>query len=214
MEESLTENTNNEEKYIQKSIITHSTPYYKKIKIKPLKNKTSDYIINEIKNENLSSPKYLVKSNRIETEDNFKFKELNNQLDDILESIENDGVDEVTQKLKLLKEDNYYSNKITYFNDYKKIDNNKYGLKKKMKDKIHKYNKIINKNNKNMNKNISNCRYLFSDLNNSYKIAKEENNCVNYDNDYYCNKSNISLFYKYNKNNYSQLDKNNNFFES
>ena len=152
------------------------------------------------------------------------FEDINNQLDEILENIENDGIEEINKKIKLLNEDKNMFNTISYsdnFNDnninekdwnFKKIDN-------KNKLAAHKRNKIINdKNNINHinnykhynqnnkyhiheNRNITNNRYLFSDFNNTYRNWKEENNCDN-DNDEcdnYLNKTNISLFYKYNK---------------
>ena len=211
--------------------------HYKKIKIKPIKkdninindnykpNDDFDILDKNIFNPNINKINQNKNENKkIEEDKNFMFEDINNQLDEILENIENDGIEEINKKIKLLNEDKNMFNTISYsYNDndninekdwnYKKIDN-------KNKNKLtHKRNKIINdKNNINHinnykhynqnnkyhiheNRNITNNRYLFSDFNNTYRNWKEENNCDN-DNDEcdnYLNKTNISLFYKYNK---------------
>ena len=146
------------------------------------------------------------------------FEDINNQLDEILGDIENDGIEEINKKIKLLNEEKTMFNTISYNDNgntnekddwnYKKIDNtNKFFYKRnKINNDKNKFNNnhINNKyfNQKHYmyeNKNISNNRYLFTSLNNSHRNRKEENNCNNEDCDNYLNKTNISLFYKYNK---------------
>jgi hypothetical protein len=157
---------------------------------------------------------------------NFMFEDINNQLDEILENIENDGIEEINKKIKLLNEDKNMFNTISYSEsqkekdiNFKKIDNkNKFNHKrnkmpsdKNNNNHINNY-KHFNQNNKHNlfeNRNISNNnnnRYLFSSLYNTHRNWKEEDNCNNEDNDNYMNKTNISLFYKYNKYNFKKGD--------
>ena len=204
--------------------------HYKKIQIKPIK---KDNINNNYKpnnkfdnsdknkfNQNINKTNHNKNENKkIEEDKNFMFEDINNQLDEILENIENDGIEEINKKIKLLNEDKNMFNTISYNNNenlyekdwnYKKIDNkNKLEYKRNNKiinDKntmnhINNY-KYYNQNNKHYiheNRNITNNRYLFSNVNNTYRNWKEENNCDNDECDNYLNKTNISLFYKYNK---------------
>ena len=141
--------------------------HYKKIQIKPIKKDiininhkpNNDFDIpNKIKfnNQNLNIiNQNKNKNEKIEEEDNkFMFEDINNQLDEILQNIENDGIEEINKKIKLLNENKNMFNSISYNENmnekdwnYKKIDNNN-----KMS---HKKNKMINdkSNNTNNNKN-------------------------------------------------------------
>ena len=202
--------------------------HYKKIQIKPIKKDiininhkpNNDFDIpNKIKfnNQNLNIiNQNKNKNDKKEEEDNkFMFEDINNQLDEILENIENDGIEEINKKIKLLKEGKNMFNSISYNEsmnekdwNYKKIDNNNKMPHKRNKmanDKSNNTNnyKHYNQNNKHYymhdNRNITNNRYLFTTLNNSYRNRQEENNCNNDECDNYLNRTNISLFYKYNK---------------
>ena len=210
--------------------------HYKKINIKALKN--DDIDLNYIPNSNYGNLNKINFDENEENEDihekeeepddknNFMFEDINNQLDEILEIIENDGIDEISKKIKLLNEEKNMFNTISYSDNqkdkdinFKKIDNkNKFNHKrykipsdKNNNNHINNY-KHFNQNNRyNLfeNRNISNNannRYLFSSLNNTQRNWKEENNCNNEDSDNYMNKTNISLFYKYNKYNFKKSD--------
>ena len=212
--------------------------HYKKIKIKPFKKDedeeydVTDININHPLNLNFDIPNK-IKINSIqnkinddekeyedknEDDKNFRFEDLNSQLDEILENIENDGIEEINKKIKLLNEDKNMFNTISYSDNknikdsnFKKINKNTNKIYHKIKignDKSNKYNnhinnyKHFNQNNKHYmldNRNITNNRFLFTSLNNTQRNWKEENNCNNDDCDNYMNKTNISLFYKYNK---------------
>ena len=205
--------------------------HYKKIQIKPIKKENVINNNNFKPNENfdiLDKNKFNQNTNiinqnknenqKIEDDKNFMFEDINNQLDEILENIENDGIEEINKKIKLLNEDKNMFNTISYSDNdnlnekdwnYKKIDNkNKLTHKRNKiindKNNINHINnyKLYNQNNKHYiqeNRNITNNKYLFSSLNNTYRNWKEENNCDNDECDTYLNKTNISLFYKYNK---------------
>ena len=197
--------------------------HYKKIQIKQIK---KDNIINDCNpdkedleisdklkiNQNLNKISQNQNKNEIIEEDkNFMFEDINNQLDEILENIDNDGIEEINKKIKLLNEDKNMFNTISYSDNinvkdwnYKKIDNsNKFSHKRNNKyNDNHINNKFFNQHNKhykNDNRNITNSKYLFTSLNNTYRNWKEENNCHDDEGDNYLNKTNISLFYKYNK---------------
>jgi len=205
--------------------------HYKKIQIKHIKkdDKNDDYnpninLENTKKNKinqnfNKINQNINNNDNHIENEnDNFVFEDINNQLDEILENIENDGIEEINKKIKFLNEDKNMFNTISYKDEdikgkdlnFKKIDNtNQYVYKRnkfpndKNNNNINSY-KHFNHGNKHYmteNRNITNKKYLFTSLNNTYRNWKEENNCNNddSDDDNYLNKTNISLFYKYNK---------------
>ena len=102
---------------------------------------------------------------------------------------------------------------------YRKIDNKNKKKYERNKINLNTENNINNNYNKqhfyhNDNKNISNNRYLFTSINNNtYRYLKEENNCIDDDDedDNYLNRTNISLFYKYNKIN--NFNKSNNYYE-
>ena len=213
--------------------------HYKKIHIKQVKKENSDNqeINNQQKNEiNIPNVKLnklfinpqinIVNKNQIknknkyndEYEDNFNLDDINNQLDEILEDIDIDGIDEINKKIKYLGEDKKMLNTITYNDEnnnslYKKIDNK--NKKKKDRNKLYMHTEGFNNYNKHIQndyKNISNNRYLFTSMNNNtYRYWKDENNCNDDDeeDDDYLNKTNISLFYKYNKFN----NKSNNYYE-
>ena len=211
--------------------------HYKKIKIKTIKNDDIDH--NYISNNNLDNLNKINFPEKDENEDikdneevkdekdNFMFEDINNQLDEILENIENDGIEEINKKIKLLNEDKNMFNTISYSDNkkdkdinFKKIDNkNKFNHKRNKipndkNNNIHINNnyKHFNQNNRHNlfeNRNISNNannRYLFSSLYNTHRNWKEEDNCNNEDTDNYMNKTNISLFYKYNKYNFKKSD--------
>ena len=212
--------------------------HYKKIKVKHLKKddiETSNYEpninlenINKIKiNPNMNKMNQNLDKDDEENNKNFVFEDLNNQLDEILENIENDGIEEINKKIKFLKEDKNMFNTISYNDDikdndwnFKKIDNKNKHIHKRNKFPNHDKNntmsnfKHFNHNNKYLmseNRNITNHRYLFTSMNNNtYRSWKEENNCNNDDDsdddDKNLNKTNISLFYKYN--NYYNSKKN------
>ena len=202
--------------------------HFKKIQIKPMKKdvininkEQNNHFNNQNKskqNQNINIINQNKKNNKNEDDNKFMFEDINNQLDEILENIENDGIEEINKKIKLLNEDKNMFNTISYddnFNEnnwnYKKIDNKNKTMQKRNKiineigNSMNDY-KHYNHHNKHYykhdNRNTTNNRYLFTTLNNSYRNWKEENNCNNDDNDDcddYLNKTNISLFYKYNK---------------
>ena len=99
---------------------------------------------------------------------------------------------------------------------YKKLDNK---IKKKFeRNKLYmntEGNNNFHKHYHNNDKTISNNRYLFTSVNNNtYRYWKDENNCINDEDDEdnnYINKTNISLFYKYN--NINNFNKSNNYYE-
>ena len=211
----------NNQNLAQKNKENNDELHYKKIKIKPIKkediniNFKPNYIINNINKikiiPNPMNPNPINNKEEIDKEsDNFKFEDINTQLDEILENIENDGIEEINKKIKLLNEDKNMFNTISYTDNikekdynFKKIDNtNKYiNNRNKMNIHINNYNhfNLNNRHYKFDNRNITNNRYLFISLNNTYRNWKEENNCDNDECDNYLNKTNISLFYKYNK---------------
>ena len=154
-----------------------------------------------------------------EEDNNFNLDDINNQLDEILDNIDVDGIDEINKKIKYLGEDKKMLNTISYNDDknnssYKKIDNK--NKKKYERNKLYMNTERINNYNRhylNDNKNISNNRYLFTNMNNNtYRLWEDENNCIDdEEDDNYLNKTNISLFYKYNK--YNNFNKSNNYYE-
>ena len=209
----------------QKNKENNDELHYKKIKIKPIKtedvniNHKPNYIINNInKIKIIQNP---INQNHInikeeQEKDNFQFEDINTQLDEILENIENDGIEEINKKIKLLNEDKNMFNTISYNTSYntnlkekdynfKKIDNtNKFNHNRNKINNNHMSNyshfSQNNRHNKIEERNITNNRYLFSSINNTNRCWQEENNCNNDDEyDNYMNKTNISLFYKYNK---------------
>ena len=212
----------NNQNLAQKNKENNDELHYKKIKIKPIKkediniNFKPNYIINNINKikiiQNPMNPNPKNNKEEIDKEsDNFKFEDINTQLDEILENIENDGIEEINKKIKLLNEDKNMFNTISYSDtvkekdyNFKKIDNtNKYiNNRNKMNIHINNYNHF-NPNNRHYkfdNRNITNNRYLFTSLNNTNRNWQEENNCNNDDEYDNClNKTNISLFYKYNR---------------
>ena len=223
----------------QKSKEDKENLHYKKIKIKIKTVKNDDIDLNYISNNNFDNLNKINFPENDENEDindkeevkdekdNFMFEDINNQLDEILENIENDGIEEINKKIKLLNEDQNMFNTISYSDNkkdkdinFKKIDNkNKFNHKRNKipsdkNNNIHINNnyKHFNQNNRHNlfeNRNISNNtnnRYLFSSLYNTHRNWKEEDNCNNEDNDNYMNKTNISLFYKYNKYNFKKSD--------
>ena len=220
----------------QKSKEDKENLHYKKIKIKAVKNDDIDlnYISNNNNSDNLNKINLPEKNENedindneevSDEKDNFMFEDINNQLDEILENIENDGIDEINKKIKQLNEDKNMFNTISYSDykkdkdiNFKKIDNkNKFNHKRNKvpsdkNNNIHINNyKHFNQNNRHNlfeNRNISNNnnRYLFSSLYNTHRNWKEEDNCNNEDTDNYMNKTNISLFYKYNKYNFKKSD--------
>ena len=127
--------------------------HYKKIQIKQVKKENKEQ--NEI-NENLESDKpnkifinpqininnknnmkfgikNKYKEQQYEENNNFNLDDINNQLDEILENIELDGIDEINKKIKYLGEDKKMLNTISYDDNknstYKKLDNK---IKKKI----------------------------------------------------------------------------------
>ena len=210
--------------------------HYKKIKIKTAKNE--DINLNNFSNSNIDNLNKINFQENNEKEDihdneeepdeknNFMFEDINSQLDEILENIENDGIEEINKKIKLLNEDKNMFNTISYSDNkqdkdinFKKIENkNKFNHKRNKlpndkNNNIHINNyKHFNQNNRHNlfeNRNISNNnnnKYLFSSLYNTHRNWKEEDNCNNEDSDNYMNKTNISLFYKYNKYNFKKGD--------
>ena len=213
--------------------------HYKKIQIKQVKKEYKEQ--NEI-NENLESDKpnkifinpqininnknnmkFGIKNKykkQYEENNNFNLDDINNQLDEILENIELDGIDEINKKIKYLGEDKKMLNTISYDDNknstYKKLDNK---IKKKFeRNKLYmntEGNNNFHKHYHNNDKTISNNRYLFTSVNNNtYRYWKDENNCINDEDDEdnnYINKTNISLFYKYN--NINNYNKSNNYYE-
>ena len=214
--------------------------HYKKIQIKQVKKENKEQ--NEI-NENLESDKpnkifinpqininnknnmkfgnkNKYKEQQYEENNNFNLDDINNQLDEILENIELDGIDEINKKIKYLGEDKKMLNTISYDDNknstYKKLDNK---IKKKFeRNKLYmntEGNNNFHKHYHNNDKTISNNRYLFTSVNNNtYRYWKDENNCINDEDDEdnnYINKTNISLFYKYN--NINNYNKSNNYYE-
>ena len=213
--------------------------HYKKIQIKQVKKENKEQ--NEI-NENLESDKpnkifinpqininnknnmkFGIKNKykeQYEENNNFNLDDINNQLDEILENIELDGIDEINKKIKYLGEDKKMLNTISYDDNknstYKKLDNK---IKKKFeRNKLYmntEGNNNLHKHYHNNDKTISNNRYLFTSVNNNtYRYWKDENNCINDEDDEdnnYINKTNISLFYKYN--NINNYNKSNNYYE-
>ena len=106
----------NNQNLAQKNKENNDELHYKKIKIKPIKREDiniihkPNYIINNINKikiiQNPMNPN--PKNNKEEMDkesDNFKFEDINTQLDEILENIENDGIEEINKKIKLLNED-------------------------------------------------------------------------------------------------------------
>jgi hypothetical protein len=217
--------------------------HYKKIQIKQMKNENTEFqdinmnnkneIINfpqEKRNKIFMNPQMnIINKNQIkfknqnkkeqyEDNDNFNLDDINNQLDEILENIELDGIDEINKKIKYLGEDKKMLNTVSYTDDkynnslYKKIDNK--NKKKYERNKMYLNTEGINNHNRYYhNKNITNNRYLFTNANNNtYRYWKEENNCFDdEEEDDYFNKTNISLFYKYNK--FTNYNKSNNYYE-
>ena len=204
--------------------------HYKKIQIKQIKNENTEFqdinmndkneinFPQEKRNKIFMNPQMnIINKNQIkfknqnkkdqhEDNDNFNLDDINNQLDEILENIELDGIDEINKKIKYLGEDKKMLNTVSYNDDkynnslYKKIDNK--NKKKYERNKIYMNTEGINNHNRYYhNKNITNNRYLFTNINNNtYRYWKEENNCFDdEEEDDYLNKTNISLFYKYNK---------------
>lgn len=201
--------------------------HYKKIQIKHLKKNNIKINDNQFENSNkleqnlnLNKINQNPNKNQIIKEDkNALFEDINTQLDEILENIDNDGIEEINKKIKLLNEDNNLFNTISNNDNndnkfekdlnYKKIDNSNIFNNKRNKINNEKNNiininhfKHLNLKNKHYmfdNRNISNNKYLFTSLNNTHRNWKEEDNCSNDESDNYLNKTNISLFYKYNK---------------
>ena len=199
--------------------------HYKKIQIKHLKKDNININDNKLDNINKSKKNFIQnkinhnpdKDEIIQEDKNFMFEDINNQLDEILINIDNDGIEEINKKIKLLNEDKNLFNTISYNDNndnnifekdmnYKKIVNNtnKFNHKRNKIMNINDINtfKHINPKNKHYmhdNRNITNNKYLFTSLNNTYRNWKEENNCNNDEYDNYLNKTNISLFYKYNQ---------------
>ena len=193
----------------QKNEINYPNVKINKICINPQINIVNNNHI-KIKNKNKYNEDY-------EENNNFNLDDINNQLDEILENIDMDGIDEINKKIKYLGEDKKMLNTISYNDDndnslYKKIDNKK---KKYDRNKIYNHTEAFNNYNRHNNdyKNISNNRYLFTNANNNtYRYWKDENNCIDdEEDDNYLNKTNISLFYKYNK--FNNYNKSNNYYE-
>ena len=148
-----------------------------------------------------------------------------------------DGIDEINKKIKYLGEDKKMLNTISYNDDndnsdkilpnqnFTKVDKkNVYqesfedkNLNQKIpgRNKIYNHTEVFNNYNRHNNdyKDISNNRYLFTNANNNtYRYWKDENNCIDdEEDDNYLNKTNISLFYKYNK--FNNFNKSNNYYE-
>jgi len=227
MEDNEEKNTNCGNEKV-KDANMNSGHHYKKIKIKPSKTKDDEFFCkskiniqnpNQIKNKinfNQINPN-VNKNEKIEKEnDNFMFDDINQQLDEILENIENDGIEEINKKIKQLNEDKNMFNTFVNNNSankkdfkFKKLDinnniNNKFSNKRKTNHFYHINNcKNFNRNNRDFlnfyhDKNQNN-RYGFNNINNTQRNWMEENNCNNDDCDNYMNRTNISLFYKYNK---------------
>ena len=210
--------------------------HYKKIQIKQVKKENKQNEINEnlesdkpnkifinpqININNKNNMKFGIKNKykeQYEENNNFNLDDINNQLDEILENIELDGIDEINKKIKYLGEDKKMLNTISYDDNknstYKKLDNK---IKKKFeRNKLYmntEGNNNFHKHYHNNDKTISNNRYLFTSVNNNtYRYWKDENNCIDdEEDDNYLNKTNISLFYKYNK--FNNYNKSNNYYE-
>ena len=174
--------------------------------------------INILNNNNIKINNKNKYKEQYEENNNFNLDDINNQLDEILENIELDGIDEINKKIKYLGEDKKMLNTVSYNDDkynnslYKKIDNK--NKKKYERNKMYLNTEGINNHNRYYhNKNITNNRYLFTNANNNtYRYWKEENNCFDdEEEDDYLNKTNISLFYKYNK--FTNYNKSNNYYE-
>ena len=240
MKENEEKNSSTNQIFKEKNKENNEGLHYKKIKIKHLKkdekddidinihnpNNISDNINKNKINPNVNKMNQHLNKNNIENDKNFMFEDINNQLDEILENIENDGIDEINKKIKFLKEDKNMFNTISYNDDikdndwnFKKIDNkNKHTHKRNKFPHQDMYNNTMSNfkhyNNKHFmteNRDTTNKRFLFTSMNNnSYRHWKEENNCNNDDDsdsdDKNLNKTNISLFYKYN--NYYNSKKN------
>ena len=196
-----------------------------------INNKNEINILNEKRNKLFINPPINIinknqmkfknhnKKEQYEDNNNFNLDDINYQLDEILENIELDGIDEINKKIKYLGEDKKMLNTISYNDDknnnslYKKIDNK--NKKKYERNKIYMNTEGINNYNRyyHNNKNISNNRYLLTNANNNtYRYWKEENNCFDdEEDDDYLNRTNISLFYKYNK--FTNYNKSNNYYE-
>ena len=104
----------------QKNEINFPNEKPNKIFINPQINITNKNHI-KIKTKNKNNEEY-------EEDNNFNLDEINNQLDEILENIDMDGIDEINKKIKYLGEDKKMLNTISYNDDknnslYKKIDN-------------------------------------------------------------------------------------------
>ena len=192
----------------QKNEINYPNVKINKICLNPQMNIVNKNHI-KIKNKNKHNEEY-------EEGSDFNLDDINNQLDEILENIDMDGIDEINAKIKYLGEDKKMLNTISYNDDkdnsiYKKIDNKK---KKYDRNKIYNHTEGFNNYNRhNDYKNISNNRYLFTNANNNtYRYWKDENNCIDdEEDDNYLNKTNISLFYKYN--NFNNFNKSNNYYD-
>ena len=213
--------------------------HYKKIQIKQVKKENKEqneinenleidkpnkiFINPQININNKNNMKFGIKNKykeQYEENNNFNLDDINNQLDEILENIELDGIDEINKKIKYLGEDKKMLNTISYDDNknstYKKLDNK---IKKKFeRNKLYmntEGNNNFHKHYHNNDKTISNNRYLFTSVNNNtYRYWKDENNCINDEDDEdnnYINKTNISLFYKYN--NINNYNKSNNYYE-
>ena len=186
---------------------------------------TNNLYINPQKNNiKINNNKNIYNNEEYDEDNNFNLDDINNQLDEILENIENDGIDEINKKIKYLGEDKKMLNTISNNEEkdnslYRKIDNKNKKKYERNKINLNTENNINSNYNKqhfyhNDNKNISNNRYLFTSINNNtFRYLKEENNCIDDDDedDNYLNRTNISLFYKYNKIN--NFNKSNNYYE-
>ena len=188
------------------------------------KAKNKLYINPQKNNIKINNNKNIYNNEEYDEDNNFNLDDINNQLDEILENIENDGIDEINKKIKYLGEDKKMLNTISNNEEkdnslYRKIDKKKKKKYERNKINLNTENNINSNYNKqhfyhNDNKNISNNRYLFTSINNNtYRYLKEENNCIDDDDedDNYLNRTNISLFYKYNKIN--NFNKSNNYYE-
>jgi len=211
--------------------------HYKKIQIKQVKkeNKEQNEINENIENDkpnkifinphiNINKINNLKINNKnkykeqYEENNNFNLDDINNQLDEILENIDLDGIDEINKKIKYLGEDKKMLNTISYDDNknsiYKKLDNK--NKKKFERNKLYMNTEVNNNFHKhyhNNDKTMNNNRYLFTSVNNNtYRHWKDENNCINDedDDDNYFNRTNISLFYKYN--NINNFNKSNNYY--
>ena len=175
-------------------------------------------IVNNNQTKHKNKNKHNIGYEEKDINDEFNLDDINNQLDEILENIDLDGIDEINKKIKYLGEDKNMLNTISYNDDkynsvYKKIDNK--NKKQFERNKIYTNTEGVNNYAKHINndyKNISNNRYLFTSMNNTYRHWKDENNCNDdEEDDNYLNKTNISLFYKYNK--FNNYNKSNNYYE-